>query len=69
MVDLKDYIANTFRETGREKEYVISDNPQGNQAYYLTLKQNLMTGTYKIVFNLYDGDTYVGEAYEYIIIK
>ena len=40
-----------------------------NTSYFLTLKQNLMTGTYKLVYKLYDGDIYVGEAYEYMIIK
>ena len=69
LVDLKDYTSNTLVSTKREKEYVISENPLTNTNYFLTLKQNLMTGTYKLVYKLYDGDTYVGEAYDYMIIK
>ena len=36
---------------------------------YLYFKDNLKTGTYKLVFSLYDGNVYVGDIYKYIIIK
>ena len=69
LVDLKDYTTNTLTATKREKEYVISENPLTNLNYFLKLKPDLVTGTYKLVYKLYDGDVYVGEAYEYMIIK
>ena len=69
LVDLQDYISTTFRPTKVDKEYLLSENPLNNTNYFLILKENLLTGTYKLVYKLYDGDTYVGEAYEYMIIK
>lgn len=69
LVDLADYVTTNLISTGREKEYEISTSPLESVTYYLYLKENLVTGTYKLVYKLYDGDTYVGEAYEYLIIK
>lgn len=69
LVDLKDYVTNSLTATKREKEYIVSDDPVANVTYYLYLKENLTTGTYKLVYKLYDGDTYIGETYEYMIIK
>ena len=77
VVDLKDYITtplNLAHENSENKEkyqyeYEFSNSPTGSQNHYLMLKSNLVTGTYKVVYKLYDGENYVGEAYEYIIIK
>lgn len=69
LVDLQDYIVDKLTTTGREKEYVISNNPIETINYFLYLKDNLVTGTYKLVNKLYDGDVYIGETYEYLIIK
>ena len=68
-MDLKDYLSDLLTSTGREKEYVVSKNPLSSFTKYLLLKPNLTTGTYKLVYKLYDGDVYVGEAYEYMVIK
>ena len=69
LVDLQDYIETTLTEKKREKEYEVSNNPSETTTYFLYLKENLVTGTYKLVYKLYDGNEYVGEAYEYVIIK
>ena len=69
LVDLKDYVTTELKETKREKEYVVTTNPTDTATHFLLLKQNLITGTYKLVYKLYDGDVYIGEVYEYIIIK
>ena len=37
--------------------------------YSLSMKNALTSGTYKIVIKLYDEDEYIGEAFDYIIIK
>ena len=54
-------------------EYFVTDSPSTTNKVFLTLTPkegpNLKTGTYKLVFKLYDGVTYIGEAYEYFIIK
>lgn len=69
LVDLKDYVTTILTSTPREKEYEVSTNPVESSTYFLLVESNLTTGTYKLVFKLYDGNTYVGETYEYIIIK
>ena len=69
LVDLKDYVSDLLTATSREKEYVISKNPLSSFTKYLSLKTNLKTGTYKLVYKLYDRNVYVGEAYEYLVIK
>ena len=47
---------------------LVYENTSGNANYY-KIKTDLITGTYKLVYKLYDGDTYVGEAFDYIVIK
>ena len=71
MVNLEDYITTTLNpaDTENQYEYVFSNSPTGSQNHYITFKSDLVTGTYKLVYKLYDGKNYVGEAYEYIIIK
>ena len=69
LVDLKDYVANGLIPTSRAKEYDVTKSPQATTTFTLTLNPNLITGTYQLVYKLYDNDTYVGEAYEYIVIK
>ena len=70
LVDLQEYVSDTLTATSREKEYVMSaSNPMPTTTNYYKLNSNLITGTYKLVYKLYDGDTYVGEAFDYIVIK
>lgn len=38
-------------------------------SFTVTLPTDLKTGTYKIVVELYDGETYIGEAHDYFIVK
>ena len=70
LVDFQDYTSEDLVPTKREKEYVMAEsNPMSITTNYYKMKPNLMTGTYKLVYKLYDGDTYVGEAFDYIVIK
>ena len=69
LVDLKDYTSTILISTNREKEYEVSNSPVESSTHFLLLKDNLTTGTYKLVYKLYDGNIYIGEAYEYLIIK
>ena len=69
LVDLKDYVKDVLISTEREKEYRVTTSPNSTINHVLLLKTDLITGTYKLVYKLYDNDTYVGEAYEYVIIK
>ena len=47
----------------------MSTTPSATTTNYYKIKTDLITGTYKLVYKLYDGDTYVGEAFDYIVIK
>ena len=67
-VDMQDYFTNSYK-IGNELEYIVSTVPTANFNLYLYFKDNLKTGTYKLVFSLYDGNVYVGDIYKYIIIK
>ena len=69
LVDLRKYISNSLVEFGKEFEYTAIDGPVSTNKLFYNLKENLVTGTYKIVFKLYDDKTYIGDDYEYIIIK
>ncbi len=69
LVDLADYVTIAPTNTKNEKEYIVSNSPTANMTYSIDLGTNLKTGTYKIVVKLYDNDEYIGEAYEYLIIK
>ena len=69
LVDLKDYVTNMLEETDNEKEYLIIDNPSEDNTISWNLNTGLKSGTYKLVYKLYDGDNYIGEDSEYIIIK
>ena len=47
----------------------MTDKPQATQNFTLRLKENIMSGTYKFIFSLYDGDNYIGEVEKMVIIK
>jgi len=67
-VDLKDYVSDTL-VTFNTNEYKITDDPQSQFTTTLHFKKNLTTGTYKVKFKIYDGTTFIGDVYEYIIIR
>lgn len=68
LVDLKDYVIDTFNQYST-KEYLLSNTPSAKMDFYLHFKSNLLSGTYRIQITLYDGNNYIGDVYQYIIIK
>lgn len=68
-VDFEEYFSNEYRDGHKQNEYLIIEKPLETHTLYLYFRENLKTGTYKIIFKLYDGDTLIGEAYEYFVIK
>ena len=69
-VDLADYITTNLTEASQTLEYVMSTAPvNGRRTSFLTLDENLVSGTYRFVVSLYDGTNLIGTAYEYLIIK
>ena len=69
LVELQEFVSNNLTATAREKEYEVSTSPTETITNHFIFKQKLMTGTYKLVYKLYDGDVYVGEAFDYLVIK
>ena len=69
LVDLRDYFSTQFATTSKTNEYLLTNNPVDNSNLFVNVKSNLVSGTYKVVFSLYDGTNYIGEVYQYLIIK
>ena len=42
---------------------------EDTSVYHYTMKSKVPTGTYKMVYSIYDGTTYIGSAYEYFIVN
>lgn len=60
--DYSEENSTTYNET-------ISITAQANTpSFEIVIPTNIKTGTYKIIVELYDGDIYVGEAYDYFIV-
>lgn len=68
-VNLQDYVTNNLTQKFNENEYFVVENPASSNTFFLMLKENLPTGTYKLVYKLYDDSKYIGEAYEYLVIQ
>ena len=69
-VNLSDYVTNTLLSTGNENEYLVTDLVRQTQNYNLITKNgNLKTGTYKIVFTLYDGNNLISNMHKAVIIR
>lgn len=67
LVDLSDYISNELEHINNY-EYLI-DSLDSNIKFSINLKDKLKTGTYKLVFMIYNNDTYIDEVSNYMIIK
>ena len=69
LVDLQDYVADTLTTTNNQYEYLLSNNPAATTTQTWILEDSLLTGTYRLSFRLYDGNTMIGEINRYIVIK
>ena len=71
LVNLSSYVTNNLTATTNTNEYLVTNSVQTTQHFILTLKNNqhLTTGTYKVVFTLYDGTTKIVDMDKTIIIK
>ena len=68
IVDLADYVSNELDEY-QTNIYDLIDEVGLTNTYKFHMKSELVTGTYKLEFRLYDGTSYVGNITRYIIIK
>lgn len=70
LVDLQEYLDMTLiKKNDSDNEYIVSSNPSDNTKLRLDLKNNLLNGTYKLEFILYDNNSKIGTVEKYIIIK
>ena len=74
LVDLDDFVTNTLITTNVENEYLVvemlSSTHNYSQNYTLTMNSSdLVTGTYKVVFSLYDGTNRICDMHKPIIIR
>ena len=69
LVDLQDYVDQTLFGTANTNEYLIINHPDPTNTVTLLMKDELLTGTYRLSFRLCDGDTVIGEVIRYIIVK
>ena len=70
LIDLADFVTNTLITTNVENEYLVTDNVRTTQNFTLTLNNgDLTTGTYKVMFTLYDGTNRISDMNKMIIIK
>ncbi len=66
LVPFNKLFKDTFDGTANQKELAV--NPEEDSTYDFVLADNLTSGTYKVVFELYDGDYLVDSDYEYVIV-
>ena len=69
LVDFKDVFSNDLASTNIDKVYMLFSTPESIMNTTLYTKENLTSGTYRVVFGLYDNNTYIGDVYRYIIVK
>ena len=69
LVDFQDYSLYELTPTDNAKEYLLINGPSANNGFTYQLKNELLTGTYRLSFRLYDSDTMIGEVNRYIIVK
>ena len=55
--------------TSNENEYLINDDPDDEFEVEFETGENLMSGTYKMQFILYDENAIIGSVDKYFIIK
>ena len=69
LIDAQPYFDNTLLTTGNQYEYKIVSNPNEETTYTFRTNSDLVTGTYKMQFILYDDTSQIGSVEKYIIIK
>lgn len=69
LVDFSTFADENLIYTTNQYEYMIVGNPTQSTSATILLKDNLLTGTYRLSFRLYDGETMIGEVIRYIIVR
>ena len=69
LVDLQDYATTVLTTSNNPCEYILTSSPTAVNTKAIELEDELITGTYRLSFRLYDNDTMIGEVNRYIVIK
>ena len=69
LVDAADYFTNELTPSGITNEYMVSDDPGESFNVTYTTGEDLVSGTYKMQFILYDDTAVIGTVDKYFIIK
>lgn len=71
LIDLNNYIYDNLKQVeNKEYEYYLIEKIEGNTIIDLSLNiSNFGYSGYKLIFELYDGDTYIGKDSKTILVK
>ena len=70
VVDLQDYTDDTLVSTHTQRSYLIVQNPRATNTFSVALADgDLLTGTYRLDFELYDRNSMIGKHEVSIVIK
>ncbi len=69
LVNAADFFDSALAYTSNTNEYKIITAPTDQCTFTFRTKDDLLTGTYKIEFILYDGNSAIGSIEKYIIIR
>ncbi len=70
LVDLQDYVTDSLVQVNAERlEYSVTTDLPSEIEFSIHMGENNITGTYRLVFTICDGDTPIGSVYQYIIIR
>ena len=69
-VNLQDYVTDTLTLANSDRlEYQVTEDLPEEIQFSIHIGENNVTGTYRLVFTICDGDTPIGSVYQYIIIR
>lgn len=69
LVDIKDFINYNYIDTTVDKEYIMLEKALSENNIFMSFKDNLKTGTYRLTFSIYDNNEFIGNIYKYLLIK
>ena len=69
IVDIKDFFNYNYTDTNIDKEYILLDKALSENNIFMSIKDNLKSGTYRLTFTIYDNNEYIGNIYKYLLIK
>ena len=70
LVDFQDYVTDTLTSTNVSNAYLIIRNPRSTNTFEINLETDgMLSGTYRLDFELYDNNAFIGKHPVYIVIK